>query len=168
MASPAASTASVSPPSLLPTVSVTFPTTTASVTGSTTTASVASPTNTASVTSSTITASVISSTSTASVISDSAKPSGYKCDLCDFKTTSKHGLSVHMGRAHQDDKIDQIDGFSESVKEKLPNPENGEHRKMDLEVIDQDCLHLLGITEKCMISCNQKFTTKKNATSICT
>lgn len=66
-----------------------------------------------------------------------------------------------MGRAHQNDKIDQIDGFSEPVKETLSNPKNGEHRKGDLEVIDQDCLNLLGITDKCMIVCKQKFATKE-------
>ena len=74
---------------------------------------------------------------------------------------SKHGLSVHMGCAHQTEKIDQIDGFCESQKNDLPNAEVDEGREMTSEEIDQECLSILGITEMCMISCKQKFYSKE-------
>ena len=44
-----------------------------------------------------------------------------------------------MGRAHQTEKIDQIDGFSEYQKEDLPNAEVDEGREMNSEEIDQEC-----------------------------
>ena len=47
------------------------------------------------------TTSVKSSDATASVASPTTKPLDYKCDLCDFKSKSKHGVSIHMGCAHQ-------------------------------------------------------------------
>ena len=31
-----------------------------------------------------------------------------KCELCDYESTSKHGLSVHRGRAHKETKKSQL------------------------------------------------------------
>ena len=63
-----------------------------------------------------------SPTPTAPVISASNKPSDYRCDLCDFESKSKQGVSIHMGRAHQinndlepsqNDKSEQINESTE-------------------------------------------------------
>ena len=61
------------------------------------------------------------SSCTAPVISHSI----HKCDLCEFSSLSKHGVSVHMGHSHrkpsncedlessQDEVIEQVDGNTE-------------------------------------------------------
>ena len=37
---------------------------------------------------------------------------GFNCDLCDFKSSWKNGLIVHIGRKHR--KIEQLDGLDTS------------------------------------------------------
>ena len=56
--------------------------------------------------------------------------------------------------------IDQIVGFSESQKENVSNPEVDELREMDFKAINPDCFNILGVTVKCIISCNQNFASK--------
>ena len=57
--------------------------------------------------------------------------------------------------------IDHTDGFSESQKENVHNPEDDELREIDFEAIDQECFNILGVTVKCVISCNQNFGSKE-------
>ena len=102
MASPAPPTAPVPPP---PTVSVaSAPATVSVVSGASTT-----------------------SVPTAPVISPKSKHSIHKCDLCEFTSMSKHGVSVHMGHSHRkysncedssiNGLIEQIDGNTELEEE---------------------------------------------------
>ena len=56
--------------------------------------------------------------------------------------------------------ISKLDGNPDSEGEDLEE-KKVLTPKMDLEAIDRDCFNLLGITEKCMISCNLKLSSKE-------
>ena len=81
-----------------------------------------------------ITSSVVSEATntldpTASVFSAKIKESIHKCDLCEFTSMSKHGVSVHMGHSHRkpsnlqdlesslNEVIQQVDGNIEVEEE---------------------------------------------------
>ena len=76
----------------------------------------------------------------------------FKCDQCAYTNATERGLSQHVRMKHR---ISQLDGNSDSEGE---DQEKEIVQTLTLDkAIDQDCFTVLGITEKCMISCNQKF-----------
>ena len=85
----------------------------------------------------------------------------FKCDQCDYNSISEKGLRQHVRMKHR---ISQIDGADDSENESNLESKGTEktHISENLGTIDLDCFNLLGITEKCMISCNQKFPTKED------
>ena len=50
-----------------------------------------------------------------SVVSEHKEETGFKCDLCEFKSSRENGLIIHMGRKHKD--IEQLDGLDASISE---------------------------------------------------
>ena len=48
----------------------------------------------------------------------------YQCEICDFKSTWKNGLEIHMGRKHCN--IEQLDGLDDEL-DKVDGYDNTEH-----------------------------------------
>ena len=48
----------------------------------------------------------------------------YQCEICDFKSTWKNGLEIHMGRKHCN--IEQLDGLDDEL-DKVDRYDNTEH-----------------------------------------
>ena len=89
----------------------------------------------------------------------------FKCDLCNYGSISEKGLRQHMRMKHQ---ISQVDGAGdtkdESREETIPltaSEVNENSSGNESETLDLDCFNMLGITEKCAISCNTNFSSKE-------
>jgi hypothetical protein len=78
----------------------------------------------------------------------------FQCHQCSFKGASDKGLKQHSRIKHR---ISQLDGDnSESDECEFLSCENKS------EEIDIECFSVLGITENCMIRCNEKFSNKED------
>ena len=92
----------------------------------------------------------------------------FKCDQCDYDSISEKGLRQHVRMKHR---ISQEDGADdpedESINETIPltaSEVDENNSKLEdcislpvgnkSETFELDCFNMLGITEKCAISCN--------------
>ena len=108
----------------------------------------------------------------------------FKCEQCDMHFGSDKSLKVHIGKAHKPVIASTPEKKrSESVMEEPTlalTPTHGireeaseeaaevnEHVSVELpnidmnKVIDKDCFNVLAITQKCVIGCNKKLSTKE-------